>query len=68
MQAQWIVFTFTTLVATIGFNRTAYSVSEDAGSVSVTLSVQTATLERNVILTVSTINSTAMCEFQLVSI
>ena len=57
------VFTLITLVVTIGFNETAYSVSEDAGSANVTLSVQTGTLDRNVIVTLSTINGTAMCEF-----
>ena len=61
---QYNVFTFTTLVVTIGFNETAYSVSEDAGSVSITLSVQTGTLDRDVIVTLSTISGTALCEFQ----
>ena len=51
-------------MVTIGFNKTAYSVSEDAGSVSVTLSVQTGILDKDVIVTLSTINSTAICEFQ----
>ena len=36
--------------------------SEDAGSVTVTLSVQTGTLDCDVIVTLSTINDTAMCE------
>ena len=54
---------FTTLVVTIGFNETAYSVSEDAGNVSITLSVQTGTLDRDVIVTLSTTRGTAMCEF-----
>ena len=61
------MFSFTTLVVTIGFNKTAYSVSEDAGSVSITLSVQTGTLDRDVILNLSTINGTGMCEFQSVA-
>ena len=51
-----------TSVVTIGFNRTAYYVSEDAGSVTVTLSVQTGTLDCDVIVTLSTINGTAMRE------
>ena len=59
------VFSFTTLVVTIGFNETAYSVSEDAGNVSVTLFVETGTLDRDVIVTLSTTRGTAMCEFQL---
>ena len=50
-------------MVTIGFNETAYSVSEDAGSVSITLSVQTGILDRDVIVTLSTIDDTAMCEF-----
>ena len=62
---QYNVFTLTTSVVTIGFNETAYSVSEDAGNVSITLSVQTGILDRNVIVTLSTINGTAMCEFQI---
>ena len=53
---------FTTSVFTIGFNKTAYSVSEDAGNVSITLSVQNEVLERDVIVTLSTVNVTAMCE------
>ena len=55
-------------MVTIGFNETAYSVSEDAGSANVTLSLQTETLDRDVIVTLSTIRGTAMCEFQLVTI
>ena len=51
-------------MVTIGFNKTAYFVSEDAGSVSVTLSVQTGILDRDVIVTLSTINGTAICEFK----
>ena len=51
-----------TSVVTIGFNRTAYSVSEDAGSVTVMLSVQTGALDRDVIVTLSTINGTALRE------
>ena len=61
------VFTFTTLVVTIGFNKTAYSANEDAGNVSITLSVRTGTLHRDVIVTLSTISGTAMCEFQSVT-
>ena len=44
-----------------------YSVSEDAGSVSVTLSVESGTLDRDVIVNLSTIRDTAMCEFQSVA-
>ena len=47
----------------IGFNKTAYSVSEDAGSVSVTVSVHTGTLDRDVIVTLSSINGTVLCKF-----
>ena len=47
---------------TIGLNPSAYSVREDAGSVSVTLSVLAGTLDLDVIVTLITMNSTAMCE------
>jgi len=55
---------FSILVVTIGFNRTtlSYSVREDGGSVSVILSVLVGTLDRDVIVTLTTINSTAMRE------
>ena len=49
-------------MVTIGFNPATYSVREDAGGVSVTLSVQAGTLGRDVILTMTTMNSTAMRE------
>jgi len=49
-------------VVTVGFNRTAYYVSEDAGSVSVTVSMENGTLDRDVIVIVSTVNGTALCE------
>ena len=61
------VFTLITLVVTIGFNKTAYSASEDAVSVSVTLSVESGTLDRDVIVNLSTISGTALCEFQSVA-
>ena len=51
-------------MVTIGFNKTAYSVYEDADSVSVTLFVESGTLDRDVIVNLSTISGTAMCEFQ----
>ena len=56
------LFTFTSVV-TIGFNKTAYSVSENASSVGVTLSVQKGILDRDVLVTLSSINSTAVCKF-----
>ena len=55
--------TFTTSVITIGFNKTAYSVSEHAGSVTITLSVQIGALDRDVVVTLLNINGTAMCKF-----
>ena len=55
-------------MVTIGLNRTVYSVSEDAGSVTVTLSVQNGTLDRDVIVTLSTINGTAMCEYLKITV
>ena len=56
------LFTFTTSVITIGFNKTAYSVSEDAGSVTIMLSVQIGALDRDGLVTLSSINGTAMCK------
>ena len=61
MSAMYI--TFTTSVITIGFNKTAYSVSEDAGNVSITLSVQIGALDRDVVVTLLNINDTPMCKF-----
>ena len=55
--------TFTTSVIIIGFNKTAYSVSEDAGYVIITLSVQIGALDRDVVVTSSNVNGTAMCKF-----
>ena len=62
MQAPVWCITFTYSVVTVGFNRTAYYVSEDAGSVSVTVSMENGTLDRDVIVIVSTVNGTALCE------
>ena len=56
------LFTLTTSVLKIGFSNADYSVSEDAGSVSVTISVQTGGLDRDVLVTLSTVNGTALCE------
>ena len=53
---------FPIAVVTIGLNPATYSVREDAGSVNVTLSVLAGTLDRDVIVTLTTMNSTAMCE------
>ena len=39
---------------TIGFNQTTYSVREDAGSVTVSVSVMNGTISQNVIITLST--------------
>ena len=47
---------------TIGLNPVTYSVREGAGNVSVTLSAQAGTLDRDVIVTLTTMNNTAMCE------
>ena len=49
-------------MVTIGFSPAAYSVREDAGGVSVNLSVQDGTLDRDVLVTMTTMNNTAMCE------
>ena len=55
-------FSFVISVVMIGFNPATYSVREDAGSVSVTLSVQDGIQDRDVLVTLTTMNSTAMCE------
>ena len=47
----------------IGLNPATYSIGEDAGDVNVTLSVLAGTLDRDVIVTLTTMNSTAMREF-----
>ena len=57
------LFTFTISVVAIGFNETAYSVSEDASSVNITLSVQIDDLDRDIVVTLSSMNGTAMCKF-----
>ena len=44
---------------TIGFNQTAYSVNEGAGSVNTTVSILDGTLDRNVFVTVFTSDATA---------
>ena len=51
---------------TIGLNPVTYSVREDAGNVSVTLFAQAGTLYRDVIVTLTTMNSTAMRECRTV--
>ena len=64
MQAklQYNIFTFATSVVKIRFDSTAYAVSEGGGSVSVTVSVQNEVLDRDVTVTLSTVNGTALCE------
>ena len=44
----------------VGLNPATYSIHEDAGNVSVTLSAQAGTLDRDVIVTLTTMNGTAM--------
>ena len=56
------LFSFTVSVITIGLNPAAYSIREGAGNVSVSLSVLAGTLGRDVIVTLTTMNSTAMRE------
>ena len=46
----------------IGLHPATYSVCEDAGNVSVTLSAQAGNLDRDVIVTLTTMNSTAKRE------
>jgi len=47
---------------TIGFVMTTCSVHEDAGNISVILSVLAGTLDQDIIVTLTTMNNTAMCE------
>ena len=42
------------VLVVIGFNRTTYSVREDAGSVTVSVSVMNGTISQDVIITLST--------------
>ena len=53
---------FPILEVTIGFNRAAYSVSEDAGNVSAIVSVLSGTLARDVSVRVFTSDATAVSE------
>ena len=43
------------MLVVIGFNQTTYSVSEDAGSVAVSVSVMSGTISQDVIITLSTV-------------
>ena len=45
---------FSSVPATIGFNQTTYSVRENAGSVTVSVSVMNGTISQDVIITLST--------------
>ena len=49
-------------MVTIGFSTASYSVREDTGNVHVTVSVQVNTLDRDVTVTLTTMNNTAMRE------
>ena len=62
MQYTVEIASFPVSAITIGFNTTSYSVCEDAGDVYVTVSVQDDTLDRDTIVTLTTMNSTAMRE------
>ena len=48
---------------TIGFSTTTYTVSEDVGSVSVAVSLLNGILARNVVVTLQTLDGSAMGEF-----
>ena len=43
------------MLVVIGFNQTTYSVREDAGSVTVSVSVMNGTISQDVIITLSTV-------------
>ena len=62
MQYTVEMVSFPASVVTIGLSPATYSIREDAGNVSVTLSAQAGTLDRDVIVTLTTMNSTAICE------
>ena len=51
------------LGVTIGFSPTIYTMSEDVGSVSVAVSLQNGILARDVVVTLQTLDGTAMGEF-----
>ena len=51
----------------IGFRPTTYTVSEDVGSVSVAVSLQDGILARDVVVTLQTLDGTAMSKFLLKS-
>ena len=51
------------LGVTIGFSPTTYTVSEDVGSVSVAVSLLNGILGRDVVVTLQTLDGTAMGEF-----
>ena len=53
------------LGVTIGFSPTTYTVSEDVGSVSVAISLLNGILARDVVVTMQTLDGTAMGEFLL---
>ena len=55
------------LGVTIGLSPTTYTVSEDVGSVGVSVSLQNGILARDVVVTLQTLNGTAMGEFLLKS-
>ena len=55
------------LGVTIGFSPTTYTVSEDVGSVSVAVSLQNGILARYVVVTLQTLDGTAMGECLLKS-
>ena len=56
------------LGVTIGFSPTTYTVSEGVGSVSVAVSLLNGILARNVVVTLQTLDGTAMCEFHCIGL
>ena len=50
------------LGVTVGFSPTTYAVSEDMGSVSVAVSLQSGILARDVVVTLQTLDGTSMGE------
>ena len=59
---QMIILATSPAVATIGFTQASYNVIESAGFVTVTVRVTSGTLNRNVVVTLTTADGAAVCK------
>ena len=59
---QMIILAPSLTVATIGFTQASYNVIESAGFVTVTVRVTSGTLNRNVVVTLTTADGAAVCK------